>query len=126
MIISQEDEKLNLKNKKIVVIGTGYVGLPAAILFARAGHKVVGVDINKNIVEAINDGVLHIGEKELEKIFKEEDVRKNLKSQEIPCQGDVFLIAVPTPLDKRKKIADLSFVIAALKSILPYLKKGNL
>jgi UDP-N-acetyl-D-mannosaminuronic acid dehydrogenase len=126
VLVTEEDEKLNLKDKKIVVIGTGYVGLPAAILFARAGHKVVGVDINKNIVEAINDGVLHIGEKELEKIFQEENVRKNLKSQETPCEGDVFLIAVPTPLDKRKKIADLSFVIAALKSILPYLRKGNL
>jgi UDP-N-acetyl-D-mannosaminuronic acid dehydrogenase len=126
MLVTEEDEMLNLKDKKIVVIGTGYVGLPAAILFARAGCKVVGVDINKNIVEAINDGVLHIGEKELEKIFQEENVRKNLKSQETPCEGDVFLIAVPTPLDKRKKIADLSFVIVALKSILPYLKKGNL
>jgi UDP-N-acetyl-D-mannosaminuronic acid dehydrogenase len=84
------------------------------------------VDINKNIVEAINDGILHIGEKDLEKIFKEENVRNNLKSQETPCEGDVFLIAVQTPLDKRKKIADLSFVIAALKSIIPYLKKGNL
>jgi len=126
MLVTEEDEMLNLKDKKIVVIGTGYVGLPAAILFARAGYNVVGVDIDKNIVEAINDGVLHIGEKELEKIFKEENVRKNLKSQETPCEGDVFLLAVPTPLDKRKKIADLSFVIAALKSILPYLKKGNL
>jgi UDP-N-acetyl-D-mannosaminuronic acid dehydrogenase len=126
MLVTQEDEKLNLKNKKIVVIGTGYVGLPAAILFARAGYKVVGVDINKNIVETINEGVLHIGEKELGKIFREENVRKNLKSQDTPCEGDVFLIAVPTPLDKRKKIADLSFVITALKSILPYLKKGNL
>jgi UDP-N-acetyl-D-mannosaminuronic acid dehydrogenase len=126
MLVTEEDEKLNLKDKKIVVIGTGYVGLPAAILFARVGCKVVGVDIDKNIVEAINDGVLHIGEKELEKIFQEENVRKNLKSQETPCEGDCFLIAVPTPLDKRKKIADLSFVIAALKSILPYLRKGNL
>ena len=126
MLVTEEDEKLNFKDKKIVVIGTGYVGLPAAILFARTGYKVVGVDINKNIVQAINDGVIHIGEKELEKIFQEENVRKNLKSQEIPCEGDVFLIAVPTPLDKRKKIADLSFVIAALKSILPYLRTGNL
>jgi UDP-N-acetyl-D-mannosaminuronic acid dehydrogenase len=126
MLVTEKDKKLSLKYKKIVVIGTGYVGLPAAILFARSGYKVVGVDINKNIVDAINDGILHIGEKELEKIFKEEIVQKNLKSQETPCQGDVFIIAVPTPLDKRKKIADLSFVITALKSILPHLKKGNL
>jgi UDP-N-acetyl-D-mannosaminuronic acid dehydrogenase len=115
-----------MKNKTIVVIGTGYVGLPAAILLARAGYRVVGVDVDKNVVKAINNGILHIGEKELERIFKEDKVKKNLISQEIPCEGDVFIIAVPTPLDKRKKIADLSHVIVALKSIAPYLKKGNL
>ena len=126
LLVTEEDKKLNPRDKKIVVVGTGYVGLPAAILFARAGYKVVGVDIDKNIVEAINGKILHFGEKELEKIFQEETVQKNLKSQETPCEGDVFLIAVPTPLDKRKKIADLSFVVAALKSILPFLRKGNL
>jgi len=126
MLITKEDEQLHLGNKKIVVVGTGYVGLPAAILLARAGYKVVGVDINKNVVQAINSGVLHIGEKELERIFKEEKVRQNLISQETPCEGDVFVIAVPTPLDKRKKIADLSYVIDALKSLVPFLRKGNL
>ena len=126
MVGTKGNEKQNPYDKKIVVIGTGYVGLPAAILFARAGFTVVGVDIDRNIVEAISGGVLHIGEKELQDIFKEENVRKNLRSQESPCEGDVFLIAVPTPLDKRKKIADLSFVIDAVKSILPYLRKGNL
>jgi len=125
MLVTEEDETV-IENKKIVVIGTGYVGLPAAILLARAGYKVVGVDVDNNVVEAINNGALHIGEKELERIFKEEKVRENLISQETPCKGDVFLIAVPTPLDKRKKIADLSYVTNALKSIAPYLKKGNL
>jgi len=115
-----------MENKKIVVIGTGYVGLPAAILLARAGYKVVGVDVDKNVVRAINEGVLHIEEKEIEKIFREPKVRKNLVSQRKPCEGDIFIIAVPTPLDKRKKIADLSHVEVALKSLCPYLRKGNL
>jgi UDP-N-acetyl-D-mannosaminuronic acid dehydrogenase len=125
MLITEE-EKLNLTDKKIIVVGTGYIGLPAAILLARAGYRVIGVDIDKNIVDSINNGVLHIGEKELETIFKEEKIRKNLTSQEIPCEGDIYIIAVPTPLDKKKKIADLSYVIIALKSIIPFLKKGNL
>jgi UDP-N-acetyl-D-mannosaminuronic acid dehydrogenase len=126
MLIAEEDEKIIAKNKKIIVVGTGYVGLPAAILLARSGYKVIGVDIDKNVVNAINNGVLHIREKEIEEIFNEEKVRKNLFSQEIACEGDIFIIAVPTPLDKRKKIADLSIMIEALKSIIPFLKKDNL
>ncbi|MDI6786280.1 MAG: nucleotide sugar dehydrogenase [bacterium] len=112
--------------KKIVVIGTGYVGLPAAIMLANAGHKVVGVDINKNIVKAINSGEMCINEKELLSLMESENVRKNLTAQNTPCEGDIFIIAVPTPIDKRKKVADLNSVKKALESILPYIKKDNL
>jgi UDP-N-acetyl-D-mannosaminuronic acid dehydrogenase len=112
--------------KKIVVIGTGYVGLPAAIMLANSGYEVVGVDIDKNIVEAINNGQMHINEGELHTLMAQQKVRENLRASVQPCHGDVFLIAVPTPLDKRKKVADLSYVIDAIESILPVLQKGNL
>jgi len=114
------------KGKKVVVIGTGYVGLPLAIMLAKADYEVVGVDIDKNIVKAINDGELHIKEEQLDKILKEPEVKKNLIAQHEPCEGDIFVIAVPTPLHRRKKNADLTCVEAALLSILPFLKKGNL
>jgi UDP-N-acetyl-D-mannosaminuronic acid dehydrogenase len=45
---------------KILVIGTGYVGLPTAILLAEAGHDVIGVDIRKEVVDSINTGTSHI------------------------------------------------------------------
>ena len=93
------------ERQKIVVIGTGYVGLPAALLLARAGHDVVGVDINENIVRAINEGVLHIKEEELQTIMNEPQVRANLHAQTTPAAADSFLIAVPTPVDPRKKVA---------------------
>lgn len=112
--------------QKIVVIGTGYVGLPAALLLARAGHEVVGVDINENIVRAINEGVLHIKEDELQAIMNEPEVRANLRAQSTPCEADVFLIAVPTPLDHRKKVAEMKYVIEATESLLPHLRHGNL
>ena len=112
--------------KTIVVIGTGYVGLPVAIMLANAGYEVVGVDIDKNIVEAINSGEMHINEDELQDLMSQPNVRKNLRAEGQPCQGDVFIIAVPTPLDKRKKIADLNYVIDAIESIIPVMKKGNL
>jgi UDP-N-acetyl-D-mannosaminuronic acid dehydrogenase len=114
------------RRETIVVVGTGYVGLPAALMLARAGYDVVGVDINENIVRAINEGVMHIRENELQNLMGDPEVKANLRAQSTPCEGDVFIIAVPTPLDDRKKIADLSYVDDALDSIIPYLRPGNL
>ncbi|MCL0090483.1 nucleotide sugar dehydrogenase [Dehalococcoidia bacterium] len=112
--------------KKIVVIGTGYVGLPLAIMLARSGYEVIGVDIKENIVNTINDGVLHLAEEEIKQIFNEPQVRKNLRAQKTPCEADIFIISVPTPLDEKKRIADLSQVIGGVESIIPYLHSGNL
>lgn len=112
--------------QSIVVVGTGYVGLPLAIMLARSGYNVIGVDINREVVRAINEGILHIKEEDLKKIFKEKNVKNNLIAKKIPCKADVFIIAVPTPLDKRKKVCDLSYVTSAIESITPYIKRGNL
>ncbi|MBI3930962.1 MAG: nucleotide sugar dehydrogenase [Chloroflexi bacterium] len=112
--------------KKIVIIGTGYVGLPLAIVLARAGYQVVGVDIEENVVNAINQGVLRLAEEEVKQIFREPRVRENLHAQKTPCPADVFIISVPTPLDEKKRIADLSQVIGGVESILPFLRSGNL
>ncbi|NDJ54264.1 MAG: nucleotide sugar dehydrogenase [Chloroflexi bacterium] len=114
------------QSKTIVVIGTGYVGLPAALLLAQAGYDVVGVDINENIVRAINEGVLLIQEAELQAIMETPEVRANLRAQSTPTDGDVFIIAVPTPLDDRKKMADMSYVDSAMEAVIPHLKPGNL
>ncbi len=114
------------KRETIIVIGTGYVGLPAALMLARAGYDVVGVDINENLVRAINDGVLLIKEDELQAIMNEPAVKANLRAQTTPCEGDVFIIAVPTPVDHRKKVADMTYVDDAVRSIIPYLRPGNL
>ena len=106
-------------------MGTGYVGLPLAIMLARVGYQVVGVDIEENVVNAINDGVLHLAEDDIKQIFQEPAVRQNLKAQNIPCEADVSIISVPTPLDEEKRIANLSQVIDAAEAIVPYLRPGN-
>jgi UDP-N-acetyl-D-mannosaminuronic acid dehydrogenase len=112
--------------KKIVVIGTGYVGLPLAVMLARSGYEVVGVDIEEDVVDSINKGVLHLAEDEVRQIFQESRVRRNLHAQKTPCEADVFIISVPTPLDEKKRIADLTQVINGVASISPYLRRGNL
>src|SRR5438046_4855055 len=115
-----------MTKEKIVVLGTGYVGFPLAVVLARSGFKVVGVDIRKEVVRGINSGDLPIREKDIDRIFKEPRVHENLIASEAVEDGDAYVISVPTPLEKRRKVADLSAVIAATKSIVPHLKKGNL
>jgi len=112
--------------RSVIVVGTGYVGLPAALMLAKAGYDVVGVDINENIVRAINDGVMHIKEEELQRLMNDPEVKSHLRAQSTPTHGDIFIVAVPTPLDERKKIADLTYVDSAIESIMPYLQPGNL
>jgi UDP-N-acetyl-D-mannosaminuronic acid dehydrogenase len=120
-----EAVSVDVPKKRIVVVGTGYVGLPAALMWARAGHSVVGVDIRENIVKAINERTLLVDENELNSLLADPEVHKNLSARTSPCAGDVFVIAVPTPVDRLKKVADLTYVEAAVTSIAPHLRSGN-
>jgi UDP-N-acetyl-D-mannosaminuronic acid dehydrogenase len=112
--------------KKIIVIGTGYVGLPAALMWAKAGLSVVGVDIKENVVRAINERTMLLNEQELQGLLHDPEVQKNLIAQHLPTAGDVFVIAVPTPVDGLKKVCDMTAVESAIQSISPHLQRGNL
>ncbi len=115
-----------MKLTKVNVVGTGHVGLPLALLLAQNGIKVVGVDINRELIKAINNRSLNMGESELQKLFNDPRVAENLIASENATEGDAFVISVPTPLSDPRKICDLSLVMGALKSIAPVLKPGNL
>ena len=110
--------------KKICVLGLGYIGLPTACLFANAGYRVVGVDINQEKIDKLNHGKLPFEERGLRELF--EKALPNMSFKTKPEEADVFLIAVPTPLDKEAKMADLRYVRTAIKSILDYLKEDTL
>ena len=114
------------ERKKIAVVGMGYVGLPAAILLARAGHEVVGVDVNESVIKAVNEGVLHIDEVEFAAMMASPEVRASLRATKTLEPADAFLIAVPTPLEYPRKTADLSMVEAATESLVPHLRRGAL
>jgi UDP-N-acetyl-D-mannosaminuronic acid dehydrogenase len=111
--------------KTVCVIGLGYIGLPTASTFAKAGLKVIGVDVNPLIIESLQNGQVHIYEPGLGTLVQEAINTKNLVISSHPVQADAFIIAVPTPFYDDKK-ADLSFVKSAAESIIPYLEKGNL
>ncbi len=114
------------KDHEIAVVGLGHVGLPLAIFLARAGFQVRGVDIREDTVRSINDGVLTIDEAELKVVFLEPGVRKNLVASNSVQAADVFIICVPTPLEPRRKVADLRTVVSSVESILPHLRRGNM
>tara|TARA_B100000963_G_scaffold360959_1_gene394084 strand:- start:25077 stop:26342 length:1266 start_codon:yes stop_codon:yes gene_type:complete len=118
-------------NRNISVIGLGYIGLPTAAIIASKGINVIGVDINKDVVDTINTGKIHIVEPDLENIVFEAVKNGFLKAVFQPEPADIYIIAVPTPFlapDEENKIPkpDLSFIKEASKLISKVLKKGDL
>ena len=111
---------------KICILGLGYIGLPTAALFATHGHEVVGIDINNNIVETVNKGITPFDEPELPELLEKATKSKNLAAKTEVEEADVFIIAVPTPLDKEMKMAELKYVRSAAEMIYPHLRKDNL
>ena len=110
---------------EVVTIGLGYIGLPTSALIASYGTKVLGVDINREVVKTINKGKIHIIEPDLEKIVKKTIKKGLFRASVKPDIADVYLIVVPTPF-KNNYEPDISYVVEATKSILPLLKKGDL
>ena len=109
----------------LCVLGLGYIGLPTASTFATNGVRVVGVDVNRRIVDALRNGEVHIQEPGLRGLVQEAFGSGNLRVAEQPEPADAFLIAVPTPIQADKR-ADLTAVRAAGHSIVPHLRRGNL
>jgi len=111
--------------KKLCVLGLGYIGLPTASTFATHGLEVVGVDINPQVVGILQSGQLHIYEPGLRTVVQAALRSGNMRIQQQPEEADAFIIAVPTPFRNGKR-ADLSYVISASESIIPYLRKNCL
>lgn len=109
----------------ICVIGLGYIGLPTAALLASSGHQVTGVDVDGSRLNKLKNGNMPIEEPNLRSIVCQVAASGNLGFSSQPGAADAFFIAVPTPCTE-KYVCDLNFVISAVHSILPYLRKGNL
>lgn len=111
---------------KICTIGLGYIGLPTSAMFAHHGAEVVGIDVNPYVVDTLNSGKIHIEEPGLEQLVKESVKDGKFRASLVPEHADVFIIAVPTPnLDDEHKSCDLTYVLQAVDTIVPYLKEGN-
>lgn len=109
------------------IIGCGYVGLPLALRFAEAGHRVVGFDVDPGKVEKLNRGETYIGHIPASRIGPHVAASRFRASSDFKQLGemDAVLICVPTPLDERRE-PDLSYVEQTARSIAPHLERGQL
>ncbi|HSG50456.1 MAG TPA: UDP-N-acetyl-D-mannosamine dehydrogenase, partial [Longimicrobiales bacterium] len=111
--------------ERVCVVGLGYIGLPTAVVLARAGMQVIGVDVRQDAVDKINAGKAHIVEPDLDGLLHLVVREGKLRATTEPEPADVFVIAVPTPF-KGDHEPDLSYVESAARAIAPFLKPGNL
>ena len=111
----------------IGIVGLGYVGLPLAMEFARAGFRVLGFDVSQAVVDGLTQGRSHVQD------VASADVARFAKEGKFTAttdlarlrEPDVVSICVPTPLSKTKD-PDVSYVLAATNAVKRALRRGQL
>ena len=112
---------------EIGIIGAGYVGLPLAEVFAKAGHNVLLVDVRRTRVEQLNRGESYVGDvssESLKELVDAGQVRATLDYDDLR-EVEAILIALPTPLSKQRE-PDLTIVLDATRDVSKRLQKGQL
>ena len=120
-------EKITSRRARVGVVGLGYVGLPLAVEFAKAGFDVTGIDLNQEKTDLVNQGVSYIGDiktEELAALVRSGKLRATTDFSTL-LELDTVNIAVPTPLRKTKD-PDMSYIDAACHEIERYLHPGLL
>ena len=110
---------------KACFMGLGYIGLPTSIIAAKNGIQILGVDIDPKVVEKTNAGELHIIEPGMEELLKDVVMSGMFRASTNPEVCDAYFMVVPTPF-KGNHEPDISYVEAATRSVIPYLKEGDL
>src|SRR3972149_1523958 len=119
--------RIERKSARLGIIGMGYVGLPLALEFCKAGFDVTGIDLDKKKIDSINSGNSYIED------ATDADIRSAVHDGKLHAttdfsvlqQLDAVSICVPTPLRKTKD-PDISYIISATQQIARYLHKGQL
>jgi UDP-N-acetyl-D-glucosamine dehydrogenase len=119
--------KLAARTAEVAVVGLGYVGLPLAVTLGCAGFRVHGIDADPERASLANAGTSYIGD------VASEDLARLVRTErfsaastfEAASRADAILVCVPTPLRKSRE-PDISFVLSAFESLIPWLRKGQL
>ena len=127
MVFESLHKKLGDRTAKIGVIGLGYVGLPLAVTVAKEGFQVTGIDISKERVSHVQNGISYIRDLSSETLVPL--VRRGqilaTDTDDVLSKLDVISICVPTPLSKSKN-PDISFVMMAVESVAKHIHQGQL
>lgn len=113
------------KSESVTVVGLGYIGLPTAAVIARAGFSVTGIDIDAHVVDTVNSGGIHIEEVDLDTVVHDVVASGRLRASVDTVPGDVFIIAVPTPITA-SHAPDITYILHATRALAPHLQAGNL
>ena len=110
----------------VAVIGAGYVGVPLAATFGEAGQRVLLVDVQPHVVEALNRGESHIEDVSNERlgVLTKKGFVVATADYELVKQAHAVLIALPTPLSQQRE-PDLSYIERAARSLAPVLQRGQ-
>jgi len=120
-------EKLRSKDAAIGIIGLGYVGLPLAVEFARAGFRVIGLEVDADKVARVNAGrsyIPDVADQDLQAVVAAGRLRATTDEAALD-RVDAIDICVPTPLRKTRD-PDLSYVVQAVETVARHLKAGQL
>ena len=107
----------------INVIGMGYIGLPTALMLAAHGNQVVGTDYKADVVNSLKAGKVTFEEEGLEDLYRHA-IAKGITFSDEYQKADIYIIAVPTPYDKKSKKVDARYVVDAVRSVLEICDKG--
>jgi UDP-N-acetyl-D-glucosamine dehydrogenase len=120
-------EKIETRKAKSAIIGMGYVGLPLAIEFAKAGLTVTGIDLNSGKIKKLNAGKSYIPDIPSEEIrtLVRQNKLKATTDFSVLAKMDIVNICVPTPLSKTKD-PDVSYIMESARQIAKYLHKDQL
>jgi UDP-N-acetyl-D-glucosamine dehydrogenase len=121
------EERIRSRTAAIGIIGLGYVGLPEAMEFAKAGYRVTGFDIDSERVSRVNQGnsyVEDVDSGEMSELVRQRRLRATADFR-ILADMDVIHICVPTPLRKTRD-PDISFIVSAVEEIKNTLRRGQL
>jgi UDP-N-acetyl-D-glucosamine dehydrogenase len=119
--------KAQNRSALIGIVGLGYVGLPLALEFARAGFTVLGFDVSNGVVDGLNQGRSHIADVPSADVARFQAAGKFAATADLARlrEPDVVSICVPTPLSKTKD-PDVSYVLAATNAVKHTLRRGQL
>ncbi|OLD96348.1 MAG: UDP-N-acetyl-D-glucosamine dehydrogenase [Gemmatimonadetes bacterium 13_1_20CM_4_69_16] len=111
----------------IGIVGLGYVGLPLAMEFARAGFRVLGFDVSRSVVDGLGQGRSHVQDVSNTEVAGFTSAGKFMATADLArlSEPEVVSICVPTPLSKTKD-PDVSYVLAATNSVKQALRRGQL